>query len=69
MDFKGVERVGFARCTDGGHKAIHVNRWEEYYIDIIHILNEEPLVLQTDLTYVDRPIRAFEESVKRLRNR
>jgi hypothetical protein len=34
-----------------------------------HMLNEEPLLLQPDLCYVEKPVRILEQSVKELRNK
>jgi hypothetical protein len=46
-----------------------VSQLKKYHLDIDHVLNKELLILQPDLSYVEKPVRIIEKSVKELRNK
>jgi hypothetical protein len=52
----------------GTHDVFHISQLKQYNSDSEHVLNEEPLQLQPDLSYVEKPVRIVERSVKELRN-
>jgi hypothetical protein len=47
----------------------HVSQLKKYNPDSEHVLNEEPLQLQSNLSYVEKPVKVIERSVKELRNK
>jgi hypothetical protein len=53
----------------GIHNMFHVSQLKKYRPDANHLLNKEPLILQPDLSYVEKPVRIIERSVKELRNK
>ena len=53
----------------GIHNVFHVSQLKKYTPDPDHILNEEPLQLQPNLTYEERPIKVLERSTKKLRTK
>jgi hypothetical protein len=53
----------------GIQNVFHVSQLKKYNPNAEHILNEEPLELQPDLPYVEKPVRILEKSIKKLRNK
>jgi hypothetical protein len=51
------------------HDVFHVSQLKKYRPVTDHVLNEEPLILQLDLSYVKKPVWIIEKSVKELRNK
>jgi hypothetical protein len=49
------------------HDVFHVSWLKKYNPDFEHVLNEEPLRFQPNLSYVEKPI-IIEQSVKEFRN-
>jgi hypothetical protein len=42
---------------------------KKYNPDFEHVLNEEPLYLQPNLSYEEKPVKVIERRVKELRNK
>jgi hypothetical protein len=40
----------------GIHDVFHVSQLKKYHPDAKHILNEEPLELRLELSYVEKPV-------------
>jgi hypothetical protein len=53
----------------GIHNVFHASQLKKYRLDADHVLNEEPLMLQPDLSYVEKPVQILKWSVKELRNK
>jgi hypothetical protein len=53
----------------GIHDVFHVSQLKKYRPDAEHVLNEEPLLLQPNLSYVEKPVKIIEKSVKELRSK
>jgi hypothetical protein len=51
----------------GIHNVFHISQLKKYNPDLDHVLNEEPLQLQRDLSYVEKLVKTIERSVKKLR--
>jgi hypothetical protein len=51
----------------GIHDVFHVSQLKKYHPNAEHVLNEEPLELRPNLSYVEKPVRILEKSVKELR--
>jgi hypothetical protein len=74
--FPILERVGpVAYMLDllegltGIHNVFHVSQLKIYNLDSHHVLNEEPLQLQLDLSYVEKPVKIIERSMKEFRHK
>jgi hypothetical protein len=46
-----------------------MSQLKKYNPDSEHVLNEEPLQLQPDLSYMEKLVRIIEQSVRELRNK
>jgi hypothetical protein len=57
---KGLTRI---------HDAFHISQLKKYNLDPEYVLNEEPLQCQQDLSYMEKPVKIIERSVKELRNK
>jgi hypothetical protein len=53
----------------GIHDVFHVSQLKKYYPDPEYILNDELLQLMPNLSYVEKPRKILEKSVKELRNK
>jgi hypothetical protein len=53
----------------GIHDIFHLSKLKKYNPDPEHVLNEEPLQLMPNLSYVEKPKEILEKSVKELRNK
>jgi hypothetical protein len=53
----------------GIHNVFHVSQLKKYRPDADRVLNEKPLIRQPNLSYVEKPIRILERSIKELRNK
>jgi hypothetical protein len=62
-------KLGLPNGLTGIHNVFHVSQLKKYQPDVDHVLNEEPLILQPNLSYVEKPIRILEQSIKELRNK
>jgi hypothetical protein len=51
------------------HDVFHVSQLKKYHPDTEHVLNEEPLELRPDLSYVEKPVKILEKRIKELRNK
>jgi len=51
------------------HNVFHVSQLRKYISDPSHVLREEILNLEPDLTYEERPIRIVDRGTKQLRNK
>jgi hypothetical protein len=51
------------------HNVFHISQLKKYNPDPEHVLNEEPLQFQPDLSYVEKPIRIIEHSMREHRNK
>ena len=51
------------------HDVFHVSQLRKYISDPSHILEEEVLEIEPDLTYEERPIRIVDRKEKQLRNK
>ena len=51
------------------HDVFHVSMLKKYISDPSHILHQEPVEVQTDLTYEEKPVRILDREDKVLRNR
>jgi hypothetical protein len=52
----------------GIYDVFHVSQLKKYRPNADQVLSEEPLILQLDLSYMERLVRIIEKSVKELRN-
>jgi hypothetical protein len=55
---------GLIRILD----VFHISQLKKYNPDAEHVLNEEPLQLQPDLSYMEKLVKIIERSMKELRN-
>ena len=51
------------------HDVFHVSMLKKYISDPSHILHQEPVEVQTDMTYEEKPVRILDREDKVLRNR
>jgi hypothetical protein len=51
------------------HGVFHISQLKKYNPNSEQVLNEEPLQLQLNLSYVEKPVKVLERSVKELRNK
>ena len=51
------------------HNVFHVSMLRRYISDPSHVLSQEPLALDLDLSYEKRPIQILDNRVKELRNK
>jgi predicted Ser/Thr protein kinase len=62
-------RLDLSDGLTGIHDVFHISQLKKYRPDTDHVLNEKPLLLQQDLSYVEKPVKIIERSVKELRNK
>jgi hypothetical protein len=62
-------RLDLPDGLSGIHDVFHISQQKEYNPDFEHVLNEEPLQLQLDLSYVEKLVKIIEWSVKERRNK
>ncbi|KAI5316655.1 hypothetical protein L3X38_036362 [Prunus dulcis] len=74
--YKVVERVGpvayrLALPSDLSrlHDVFHVSMLRKYISDPSHVLEEQPIELQEDLTYVEQPVQILDRKMQVLRSR
>jgi hypothetical protein len=53
----------------GIHDVFHISQLKKYNPDLEHVLNEEPLQLQPNLSHIEKPVKVIERSMKELRNK
>jgi hypothetical protein len=53
----------------GIHDVFYISQLKKYDLDTEHMLNKEPLQLQPNLSYVEKPVKILKRSVKELRNK
>jgi hypothetical protein len=53
----------------GIHDAFHISQLKKINPDFEHVLNKESLQLQSNLSYVEKPIKIIERSVKELKKK
>jgi hypothetical protein len=53
----------------GIHDVFPVSQLKKYNSDPEHVLNEEPLQLMPNLSYMEKPKEILEKSIKELRNK
>lgn len=51
------------------HNVFHVSMLKKYVPDSSHVLSQEPIEVQTDLTYEEKPVRILDREEKVLRNK
>ena len=51
------------------HNVFHVSMLKKYVPDPSHVLSQEPVEVQTDLTYEEKPVRILDREEKVLRNK
>ena len=51
------------------HNVFHVSMLKKYVPDPSHVLSQEPIEVQTDLTYEERPVQILDREEKVLRNK
>ena len=73
--FEIVERIGpVAYRLDlppnltGIHNVFHVSQLRKYHPDPSHVIEHLDVPLQSDLTYVEQPVRILDSQVRELRN-
>jgi hypothetical protein len=68
-----VESVAYRLDLPNGligiHDICYVSQLKKYNPDFEYVLNEEPLQLQPDLSYVEKSIKIIKRSMKELRNK
>ena len=62
-------RLALPPSLSGVHDIFHVSMLKKYIPDPIHIIHYEPLQLNEDLSYKEKPIRILAREVKALRNK
>ncbi|CAL2238916.1 unnamed protein product [Prunus armeniaca] len=74
--YKIVERVGpvayrlaFPSDLSRLHDVFHVSMLRKYMSDPSHVLEEQPIELQEDLTYVEQPVQILDWKTQVLRSR
>ena len=51
------------------HNVFHVSMLKKYVPNASHILEQEPIELQEDLTYEEKPVQILDRKTKTLRNK
>ncbi|KAL5557043.1 hypothetical protein UlMin_039279 [Ulmus minor] len=51
------------------HNVFHVSMLKKYVPNTSHILEQEPIELQEDLTYEEKPVQILDRKTKTLRNK
>ena len=51
------------------HDVFHVSMLKKYVHDPSHVLHQEPVEVNTDLTYEEKPVQILDREEKVLRNR
>ena len=74
--FEVLERIGVVAyrlalppSLSAVHNVFHVSMLRKYISDPSHVLNYEPLQLNQDLTYEEKPMRILDTKEKELRNK
>ena len=74
--FEVLERIGVVAyrlalppSLSAVHNVFHVSMLRKYISDPSHVLNYEPLQLNQDLTYEEKPVRILDTKEKELRNK
>ena len=74
--FEVLERIGVVAyrlalppSLSAVHNVFHVSMLRKYISDSSHVLNYEPLQLNQDLTYEEKPVRILDTKEKELRNK
>ena len=73
--FEIIERIGpVAYRLDlppnltGIHDVFHVSQLRKYHPDPSHIIEHVDVPIQSDLTYVEQPVRILDSQIRQLRN-
>ena len=71
-----LSKVGDVACRlalssefSGVHNAFHVSMLKKYVPNPSHVLQHEPLEIQEDASYVEKPVRIIYTKEQELRNR
>ena len=64
-----AHKLALPPAHSGVHDAFHVPMLRKYITDPIHIVDYEPLQLNEDLNYEEKPVKIIAREVKTLRNR
>ena len=74
--FEIIERIGPVEYRldlppnlTGIYDVFHVSQLQKYYPDHSHIIEHNNIPIQSDLLYVEQPLRILDSQVKQLRNR
>ena len=62
-------RLALPPVLSGVHNVFHVSMLKKYVRDPTHVLQHEPLEIQDDATYVEKPARIIDTKEQELRNR
>ncbi|XP_023521446.1 uncharacterized protein LOC111785273, partial [Cucurbita pepo subsp. pepo] len=62
-------KLALPPALSGVHDVFHVSMLRKYIMDPIHVIDYEPLQLNEDLSYEEKPVRILAREVKTLRNR
>jgi hypothetical protein len=50
----------------GINDVFHVSQQKKYHSEAEHVLYEEPLEVRPDLSYMEKPVKILERSIKRI---
>ncbi|KAI5335475.1 hypothetical protein L3X38_025608 [Prunus dulcis] len=67
--WKGVVRLALPSDMSRLHDVFHVSMLRKYISDPPHVLEEQPIELQEDLTYVEQPVQILDRKMQVLRSR
>jgi hypothetical protein len=62
-------RVKLPSNLAGLHNVFHVSMLQKYVHDPLHVIDFEPLQVQADLKYEEKPVRILDRKVQQLRTR
>src|SRR5262249_28358717 len=72
--FEILERIGAVAyrlalppSLDGVHDVFHVSMLKKYLVDPSHVIDHPPVVIQSDLSYEEHPIRILDQKTQELR--
>ena len=74
--FEVLERVGpvayrldLPSNLTGIHNVFHVSQLRKYHSDPSHVVNYNDLPIQSDLSYIEQPVRIIDYQTRELRNK